>query len=71
MMDIHRRIITSLSTGKVLDDGVVDEVSDEALHRPLRQPDNIRVELVMKGALKLFETAEEAGLQKRLRMKPG
>ena len=85
MMDIHRRIIRSLSTGKVLDDCIVDEVSDEELHRPLKQPDNIRVELIMKGALKLFNTkgpdvceiysqpriAQEAGLQGRLRMKPG
>ena len=85
MIDIHRRIIRNLSTGNVLDDCVVHEVSDEALHRPLRQPDNIRVELVMKGTLKLFETkgpdvveiysklriAQEAGLQKRFKMKPG
>ena len=85
MMDIHRRIIRSLSTGKVLDDCIVDEVSDEELHRPLKQPDNIRVELIMKGALKLFNTkgpdvceiysqpriAQEAGFQGRLRMKPG
>ena len=48
MIDIHRSIIRSLSKGKVMDDCVVDEVSDEALHRPLRQPDDFRVELVMK-----------------------
>ena len=55
MMDVHRRVIRSLSTGKVLDECIVDEINDDVLHRPLKEEDNIRVELTMKGALKLFE----------------
>ena len=55
MQDVHRRIVRSLSTGKVIDDSIVDDVPDEVLHRRLAMPDNLRVELIMKGALKMFE----------------
>ena len=85
MMDVHRRIIRSMTTGRVLDDCITDEVSDEKLHRALKQPDNIRVELVMKGALKMFNVvgpdvsetfsqprvAQEAGVQKQFKIRPG
>ena len=53
--DVHKRVVRSLSTGKVLDECVVDDVPDEILHRRLAMPDNIRVELIMKGATKMFE----------------
>jgi len=55
MQDVHRRIVRSLSTGKVIDDCILDDVPDEVLHRRLIVPDNLRVELIMKGALKMFE----------------
>ena len=85
MMDVHRRVIRSLTTGKVLDDCIVDEVKDDVLHRPLKQEDSIRVELTMKGALKLFEVkgpdvvevfsqprvTQEAEIQKGVKLRPG
>ena len=55
MQDVHRRIVRSLSTGKVTDDCIVDDVPDEVLHRRLIMPDNLRVELIMKDAVKMFE----------------
>ena len=33
----------------------MDNVPDDILHRRLMVPDNLRIELVMKGALKMFE----------------
>ncbi len=53
--EIHRRVIRSLATGRVIDDCLIDDVPDHALHRPLRQPEDIRVELIMKNAVKMFE----------------
>lgn len=53
--DVHRRIVRSLSTGKVIDDCVIDDVADEVLHRRLRRPDDVRVELVMKGAMAMYK----------------
>ena len=53
--DIHRRVITSLTTGKVIDDCVIDDVSDKELNRIMPYPDDVRIELTMKGAIKLFE----------------
>ena len=53
--DVHKRIVRSLSAGKVIDECIVNDVPDEVLHRRLMVPDNLRVELVMKGALKMFE----------------
>ena len=84
MIDIHWGMIRSLSTGKVLDDCIFDEVADKALHWPCRQPDNIRVELTMNGAPMMlekkgpdvvevysqFRIAQEAGIPKRFKMKP-
>ena len=55
LMDVHRRIVRSLTTGKVVDDCVVDDTTDEVMHRFLRTPDDLRVELIMKGALRMFE----------------
>ena len=56
MQDVHRRIIRSLSTGKVLDDCVIDDTADEVMNRFLNCPDDIRVELIMRGALRMYET---------------
>ena len=54
MEDVHRRSRWSMSKGKVIDDCVVDDTSDETLNRWLDRPDDIRVELTMKGALSMF-----------------
>ena len=53
--DIHRRIVRSLSTGKVIDDCLVDDVADNMLKRKLIAPDNLRVELVMKQSLAMYQ----------------
>ena len=53
--DVHQRIVRSLTTGKVVDDCIIDDTSDEVLRRRLAKPDNIRVELVMKDALCMFQ----------------
>ena len=52
--EIHRRNIWNLSTGKVMDDCEVDQVSDAILHRALERPENIRVELTMKKAAGMY-----------------
>ena len=52
--DIYRRIVRSLSSGKVIDDCLVDDVSDSELRRKLSSPDNLRVELVMRDSLAMY-----------------
>ena len=53
--DVHTRKVWSLSTGKLIDECHPDDVPDARLHRRLERPDNIRVELIMKGALEMYE----------------
>ena len=53
--DVHKRVVRSPSTGKVIDECVVDDVPDAILHRRLAMPDNIRADLTMKCATKMFE----------------
>ena len=71
MDDIFRRKVWSLSTGKVFDDSKTDNVSDDKLRRDIGKADDIRVELTLKNALKLFERKGPDGveifLQPRLR----
>ena len=55
LCDVHRRTIWSITTGKVIDDCFVDDVPDAILYRELLEEDDIRVELVMKGALAMYE----------------
>ena len=55
IMDVRRRIIRSLTTGKVIDDCIIKETPDKLLNRRMKDADDIRVELVMEGALKAFE----------------
>ena len=45
----------SLSTGKVLDNCETDDISDDKFNRDIGKVDDIRVELTVKNALKLFE----------------
>ena len=52
--DLHRRIVRSLSSGKVIDDCIVDDVSDAILHRKIPAVEDVRVELVMKDALAMY-----------------
>ena len=55
MSDIRFRKVWSLTTGKVIDDADVDSTSGELLHRALKVPDNIRVEVTLRDALTMFE----------------
>ena len=53
--DVHRRITRNVSTGKVIDDCIVDDERDSELPQPLPAADDIRVELIMKDALAMYE----------------
>ena len=53
--DIQSRKVWSLSTGKLIDECDIENVSDAELHRWLPQPDDIRVEVTLRSALKLFQ----------------
>ena len=55
MCDVQHRKIWSLATGKVIDECYVDDVSDDRLHRKLRQPEDIRVEITLRDAVKMYE----------------
>ena len=55
MSDVHKRTIWNLRTGRMIDECIVEDVSDEVLHRELPQEDDIRVELVMRDALAMYE----------------
>ena len=52
--DVHIRRIWSLSKGVLIDECEVDRTADHVLNRELREPDDIRVELVLKGAQSLY-----------------
>ena len=54
LCDVHRRTVWSLSTGRVIDDCIVEDTADEVLNRELPYPDDIRVELVLKNALDMY-----------------
>ena len=53
--DIHRRTVWSLRTGKIIDDCYVDDVPERILRRELEHEDDVRIELVLKDALALYE----------------
>ena len=53
--DVHSRKIWSLSTGKMIDDCVIDDTTDQMLGRELAAKDDIRVEVTLKNAVALFE----------------
>ena len=87
MQDVHKRIVRSQNTGKIIDECIIDDVPDEILHRRMMAPEDIQVELIMKGATRMFETrgvdvaevfsplriVQEAGLSNYdgLRLTPG
>jgi hypothetical protein len=53
--DDYRRVVRSLTTGEVIDDCIIGDVSDQILRRPIPKPDNIRVELIMHDALSMYQ----------------
>ena len=53
--DIEVRKVWSLTTGKLLDECRIDDVADHILHRNLEKPDDIRVEVILKNAIELYE----------------
>ena len=55
MSDIFSRKIWNLKTGKVIDECVVDDVRDSVLNRHLNEPQDIRVELTLRDAIKLYQ----------------
>ena len=52
--DVYMRRIWSLSRGKLIDECEIGQTPDEVLRRPLPEPDDIRVELILKGAQDLY-----------------
>ena len=60
--DVHRRIVRSLTTGRVIDDCIVEDVSDAEIYKRLPVPDNIRVELIMQKATAVSEYKRSGGL---------
>ena len=53
--DVHRRTVWDLETGRVIDDCVVEDTPDEVLFRELPKEMNIRVELVLKDAISMYQ----------------
>ena len=53
--DVHRRVIRSLRTGRIIDDCIPDDTPDAVMNRAMRETDDIRIELTMKGAEKMFQ----------------
>ena len=45
------RRVWSLSRGVVIDECEIENTADKDIYRELREPDDVRVELVLKGAL--------------------
>ena len=58
MEGIHRRVTRSPSTGRTLDECIADGTSEDVLHRLLRHPDDIRVQIAIQGASAMFTTTE-------------
>jgi len=55
LVDVYSRKVWSLSTGRLVDECVVEDVPDDALYRKLVAPDDLRVELTLKNSMELFE----------------
>ena len=53
--DVYRRVVRSLSTGKMIDDCIVEDVDDRVLRRPIPVPDDLRAELIMRDALSMYQ----------------
>ena len=53
MPDVHRRAIWSLSKGRIIDVCVLDDTADHVLNRLLDEPEDIRIDLAMKDAVRM------------------
>ena len=53
--DIQSRRVWSFTKGRLIDECDIEQTPDRILNRELESPDDIRVELVLKGAHKLYE----------------
>ena len=54
MEDVKIRRVWSLSRGVLIDECEIEDVFDAVLNRELKEPDDIRIELVFKGAQDLY-----------------
>lgn len=54
--DVQRRVVRSPTSGKVIDDCVVDDTADSTLRRSMPMAENIRVEITMNNALSFYQT---------------
>ena len=52
--EVHRRTVWDLSTGRIIDDCVLEDTPDSETHRQLAYETDIRVELVLKDALAMY-----------------
>ena len=52
---MYRRTVWNISTGRIIDDCIVEDAPDGTLFRYLPAETDIRVELVLKNAVKLYE----------------
>ena len=57
MSDVHVRTIRDATTGRIIDECIVEDTPDDVLHRRLGRPRDIRVEITMKRAQQMFEMA--------------
>ena len=55
MCDIHTRTVRNLDTGRIIDQCVVEDTPDAILYRELPHSANIRVELVLKDAVSMYQ----------------
>ena len=53
--DVHRRTVWNLGTGRIVDDCIVDDTPDATLYRELPVEMDIRVELVLKDAVSMYQ----------------
>ena len=85
MEEVQTRRTWDLSSGKMIDECQVEDVRDDWLHRKLDKNCDIRVELVLKNALSMYErkgpdvseifsqprVCHEAGVQRGMTLTPG
>ena len=55
LSDVHRRIVRCLKSGSVIDDCVIDDTADSVLERALPMETDLRVELILRGAKRMYE----------------
>ena len=55
MSDIVTRVIRDADSGKIIDESITDDTSDDVMHRKMPIPRNIRVEVTVRKAQSMFE----------------